>query len=187
MSSIPIIVVVDINIEELVALAIDMPEIVLDAGIDTEPVKLVINISMANNSRNWNEDDVFAGLRCSSAKQYGGEPSQPYSDSWLALARMPFLFATASKADRITLVTGVTHEKLHVFHQWIAYASFVLALTYTFPYIVWHVRNHDMANQVTVSNIFEYCIGIVALVFQVSSILGPGIRFGEQPGRSDAI
>ena len=74
--------------------------------------------------------------------------------------------ATASKSNWITLATGVTHEKLQVFHRWIAYAFFVLALMHTFPFIVWHVRNHDMVHQFTVSNVFEYWTGIVALVFQ---------------------
>jgi hypothetical protein len=74
--------------------------------------------------------------------------------------------ATASKANWITLVTGVTHEKLQVFHRWIAYAFLILALMHTFPFIVWHIRNHDMVVQFTVSNIFEYWTGIVALVFQ---------------------
>lgn len=74
--------------------------------------------------------------------------------------------ATASKANWITLVTGVTHEKLQTFHRWIAYAFLVLALMHTFPFIVWHIHNGDMVDQFTVSNIFEYWTGIVALLFQ---------------------
>jgi len=74
--------------------------------------------------------------------------------------------ATATKTNWITLVTGVTHEKLQVFHRWIAYAFFILALMHTFPFIVWHIRNSDMVFQFNVSNIFEYWTGIVALLFQ---------------------
>ena len=74
--------------------------------------------------------------------------------------------ATASKANWITLFTGITHEKLQVFHRWIAYAFFLLALMHTFPFIVWHIRNHDMVYQFNVSNTFEYWTGVVALLFQ---------------------
>ena len=74
--------------------------------------------------------------------------------------------ATATKANWITLLTGVTHEKLQVFHRWISYAFFMLALMHTFPFIVYHIRMHDMVEQVTKSNSLVYWTGIVALIFQ---------------------
>lgn len=74
--------------------------------------------------------------------------------------------ATASKTNWITLLTGVTHEKLHVFHRWISYAFFILALLHTFPFIVYHIRFHDMVMQVTEMSTIFYWTGIVALVFQ---------------------
>lgn len=55
MESIPIIVPDDIDIDESVELANDMPEIVLvgDIDIDMEPVELPIDISMAVSVRIW--------------------------------------------------------------------------------------------------------------------------------------
>ncbi|EIC07264.1 Ferric reductase domain protein transmembrane component domain-containing protein, partial [Microbacterium laevaniformans OR221] len=50
--------------------------------------------------------------------------------------------ATATKTSWITLLTGVSHEKLQVFHRWISYAFFLLALMHTFPFIVYHIRFH---------------------------------------------
>ncbi|KAF7906696.1 hypothetical protein EAF00_000975 [Botryotinia globosa] len=97
---------------------------------------------------------------------WGNSPPLGTRSGWLALACMPFVFATATKTNWITMVTGVPYEKLQVFHRWIAYAFFILALMHTFPFIVWHIHNGDMVNQFTVSNIFEYWTGIVALVFQ---------------------
>jgi hypothetical protein len=52
--SMPVILVEDIDIEELVALAIDMADVVLvdvdtDVDIDIEPIELVVDISMAND------------------------------------------------------------------------------------------------------------------------------------------
>lgn len=73
--------------------------------------------------------------------------------------------ATASKANWITLFTGVSYERLQVFHRWISYAFFVLALMHTFPFIVYHVRFHDMQHHFS-SNLVFYWTGIVALIFQ---------------------
>lgn len=76
-----------------------------------------------------------------------------------------FESATATKTSWITLLTGVSHEKLQVFHRWISYAFFILALLHTFPFIVYHIRFHDMMMQVEMSLIF-YWTGIVAIIFQ---------------------
>jgi hypothetical protein len=73
--------------------------------------------------------------------------------------------ATATKTNWITLLTGVSHEKLQVFHRWTSYAFFLLALMHTFPFIVYHIRFHDMVMQVEMGTLF-YWTGIVALVFQ---------------------
>ncbi|KPA35363.1 ferric cupric reductase transmembrane component 7, partial [Fusarium langsethiae] len=62
---------------------------------------------------------------------FGGSPPLGTRSGWLALGCMPFVFATATKTNWITLLTGVSHERLQVFHRWIAYAFFILALLHT--------------------------------------------------------
>ncbi|KAH7410353.1 ferric reductase NAD binding domain-containing protein [Phaeosphaeria sp. MPI-PUGE-AT-0046c] len=96
---------------------------------------------------------------------YGGSPPLATRSGWMALACMPFIFATATKTNWITLFTGVSHERLQVFHGWISYAFFILALLHTFPFIVYHIHWHDMEAHFTSSLIF-YWTGIVALIFQ---------------------
>ncbi|CAO2649212.1 Nn.00g065970.m01.CDS01 [Neocucurbitaria sp. VM-36] len=96
---------------------------------------------------------------------YGGSPPLATRSGWLALGCMPFVFATASKTNWVTLLTGVSHERLQVFHRWIAYAFFVLALLHTFPFIVYHIHWKDMQSHFTESLLF-YWTGIVALCFQ---------------------
>jgi hypothetical protein len=96
---------------------------------------------------------------------FGGSPPLATRSGWMALACMPFIFATATKTNWITFVTGVTHERLQVFHRWISYAFFVLALLHTFPFIVYHIHWHDMEEHFSSSLIF-YWTGIVALIFQ---------------------
>ncbi|XEV02638.1 hypothetical protein FSHL1_007925 [Fusarium sambucinum] len=98
---------------------------------------------------------------------FGGSPPLGTRSGWLALGCMPFVFnsATATKTNWITFVTGISHERLQVFHRWIAYAFFILALLHTFPFIVYHIRFHDMQMHFKMSLLF-YWTGIVALIFQ---------------------
>ncbi|OJI84633.1 hypothetical protein ASPTUDRAFT_40641 [Aspergillus tubingensis CBS 134.48] len=100
-----------------------------------------------------------------SSLNFGSSPPLGTRSGWMALACMPFVFATATKTSWITLLTGVSHERLQVFHRWISYAFFVLALLHTFPFIVFHIRFHDMVMQFEMSLIF-YWTGIVAITFQ---------------------
>jgi len=77
---------------------------------------------------------------------------------------MPFVFLTAGKSNFITAVTGVSHEKLQVFHRWISYAFFVTALVHTFPFIVYNIKTHQMVMQWDTN--FDYWTGVVALLAQ---------------------
>ncbi|KID74437.1 Ferric/cupric reductase transmembrane component 7 [Metarhizium brunneum] len=96
---------------------------------------------------------------------FGGSPPLGTRSGWMALACMPFVFATATKTNWITLLTGVSHEKLQVFHRWISYVFFLLALMHTFPFIVYHIRFGDMIMQFEMGLLF-YWTGIVAIIFQ---------------------
>ncbi|KAH7070692.1 putative ferric-chelate reductase [Paraphoma chrysanthemicola] len=100
------------------------------------------------------------------SEDFGGSPPLGTRSGWMALACMPFVFATASKTNWITLVTGASHEKIQVFHRWTAYAFFLLALMHTFPFIVYHIHWHDMVMEVTMMSTLFYWTGIVALIFQ---------------------
>src|SRR4051794_5725653 len=73
-----------------------------------------------------------------------GRPDDPDDPANIPPNTDSFYSATASKTNWITLVTGVSHEKLQVFHRWISYAFFLLALMHTFPFIVFHIRFGDM-------------------------------------------
>lgn len=95
---------------------------------------------------------------------FGNSPPIATRSGWLAMGCLPFIFATASKANLVTLITGVSHEKLQVFHRWIAYAFLVLALIHTFPFIVYHIWAGDMT--VVWSTQIYYWSGVAALLFQ---------------------
>lgn len=64
----------------------------------------------------------------------------------------------------IASLTGVSHERLIVFHNWVAWAMLVLALIHTFPFIVHHVWKGDMVMQWNTGLV--YWSGIAALIPQ---------------------
>jgi hypothetical protein len=45
---------------------------------------------------------------------YGGSPPLATRTGWMAIALLPFVIALSSKANYITALTGVPHEKLQV-------------------------------------------------------------------------
>ncbi|KAK7985580.1 ferric-chelate reductase [Apiospora saccharicola] len=95
---------------------------------------------------------------------YGSSPPIANRAGWMALACLPFILILSTKANMIATLTGVSHEKLIIFHNWTGWAMFVLSLVHTFPFIVVHLQQGDMAMQWNMS-IF-YWSGVVALVAQ---------------------
>lgn len=95
---------------------------------------------------------------------WGSSPPIATRSGWLSLACLPFVFATAGKANLITLVTGVSHEKLQVYHRWISYAFFVTALIHTFPFIVYNIQAGTMV--MSWNTTVFYWTGVVALIAQ---------------------
>jgi Ferric reductase like transmembrane component len=66
-----------------------------------------------------------------------GSPPLAIRSGLMAFAYTPILIALAGKANIVTLLTGVSHEKLNVVHQWTAWMSFGFALAHTIPFF-WH-------------------------------------------------
>lgn len=98
---------------------------------------------------------------------FGNSPPIATRTGWMALACLPFIIATSSKSNLITGITGISHEKLQVFHRWISYACFVLALVHTFPFIVFRTWRGDVQTQFETT--IYYWTGIICLITQVSS------------------
>ncbi|CAG8248226.1 unnamed protein product [Penicillium salamii] len=95
---------------------------------------------------------------------YGSSPPIATRSGWMALALLPFVLALSTKANMISGLTGIPHEKLQVFHHWTSYAMFVLALIHTFPYIIYHIWKGDMMHQWKTSIV--YWTGIASLLSQ---------------------
>jgi len=95
---------------------------------------------------------------------FGNSPPIATRAGWLSIGCMPFIFATSSRSNFISALTGVSHERLQTFHRWISYSFYLLALVHTFPFIVFHVWKGDMVKQWNSSVV--YWTGVVALLAQ---------------------
>ncbi|KAF8536154.1 ferric reductase NAD binding domain-containing protein [Trichophaea hybrida] len=98
------------------------------------------------------------------AVTFGSSPPIATRAGWMATALLPFMIAFASKWNFVTFVTGVTHEKLQVFHRWTSWAMFILALVHTFPFIVYHIWKGDMMSQYKTT--IWYWSGVATLIPQ---------------------
>ncbi|KZT74826.1 hypothetical protein DAEQUDRAFT_659508 [Daedalea quercina L-15889] len=95
---------------------------------------------------------------------YGSSPPLATRAGWMGLALLPFVIVLAAKANWATVVTGISHEKLQVFHRYCSYAMLVLALVHTFPFIVYHIWYGDMMEQWRTD--LDYWTGVAALIPQ---------------------
>ncbi|KAL4965311.1 ferric reductase family protein [Aspergillus stella-maris] len=95
---------------------------------------------------------------------YGGSPPIATRSGWMAVALLPFVLVLGTKANLITALTGVPHERLQVYHHWTSYAMFVLALVHTFPFIVYNISQGSMMSEWRTS--VCYWTGVAALICQ---------------------
>ncbi|ATY62451.1 ferric reductase transmembrane [Cordyceps militaris] len=97
--------------------------------------------------------------------KYGSSPPIATRTGWMALACMPFILLLSAKANMITALTGISHEKLNQWHAWVSWAMFVLALIHTFPFIIYHQNvTHQLQQQWVTGGV--WLTGVIALVAQ---------------------
>jgi Ferric reductase like transmembrane component len=65
--------------------------------------------------------------------QYGSPPLAIRS-GMMAVALVPWVVATAMKANIVSVVTGIGHQRLNVLHRWSAYLCLILSLVHTIPF-----------------------------------------------------
>ncbi|KAI5820068.1 hypothetical protein BZA77DRAFT_374194 [Pyronema omphalodes] len=108
------------------------------------------------------------------AISFGSSPPIATRAGWMSLALLPFIMALSAKQNLITLLTGVSHEKLQIFHQWASYAILILALAHTFPFIVHHIWLGDM--MIRYYEFFELSHFVAAPLFLVFLFLHCSFR-----------
>ncbi|TVY80331.1 Ferric/cupric reductase transmembrane component [Lachnellula suecica] len=96
--------------------------------------------------------------------KFGSSPPIATRSGWMSLGLLPFVMIASSKVNWITVLTGISHEKLQIFHRWTSWMMFILALVHTFPFIIVHIQAGDMMLQWRTS--LEYWTGAAALIPQ---------------------
>lgn len=97
-----------------------------------------------------------------------GSPPMAVRSGMLAVALMPWIIALSMKANIVTLITGIGHERLNVLHRWAAYLCLVLSIIHTVPFYVTPIWEKG-ARRVFESffaqeGFYAYGTGIAALV-----------------------
>ena len=65
-----------------------------------------------------------------------GSPPLAVRSGMMAVALMPWIVALATKANLISMITGISHERLNVLHRWAAYICLLLSILHTVPFYV---------------------------------------------------
>ena len=69
-----------------------------------------------------------------------GAPPITVRSGMLALSMLPWIIALSMKANLISIITGIGHERLNVVHRWAAYIFLLLSLIHTIPF---YLHNDD--------------------------------------------
>ncbi|KAF2116532.1 metalloreductase-like protein transmembrane component [Lophiotrema nucula] len=97
-----------------------------------------------------------------------GSPPLAVRSGMLAVALVPWIVALSMKANLISLITGIGHERLNVLHRWGAYLCLVLSVIHTVPFYITPVwekgARHVFESFFSQSGFYAYGTGIAALV-----------------------
>jgi len=65
-----------------------------------------------------------------------GSPPLAVRSGMMAVALLPWIVGLSMKANIITMITGIGHERLNVLHRWAAYLCLALSIIHTVPFYV---------------------------------------------------
>ena len=94
-----------------------------------------------------------------------GSPPLAVRAGMMSTALMPFIYILLGKTNAITLFTGISYEKLNVFHQFVGVAAFILGVIHTIPFIyqTLHEGGSSLLYQYFTTDAY-YISGIPALI-----------------------
>ncbi len=96
-----------------------------------------------------------------------GSPPLAIRAGMLAVALMPWIVALSMKANLITMLTGIGHERLNVLHRWSGYLCLFLSLIHTIPFYitpVWDQGGPAVFKSFFTGQYYIYGTGVAALV-----------------------
>jgi predicted ferric reductase len=97
-----------------------------------------------------------------------GSPPLAIRAGMIALAMIPWIVALGTKANVLSLVTGIGHERLNVVHRWLGYLCLFMSLVHMVPFYVtpvWDDGAFALFSQYLIpqgTNIYIYGTGLAA-------------------------
>ncbi|KAF9886251.1 hypothetical protein FE257_011864 [Aspergillus nanangensis] len=95
-----------------------------------------------------------------------GSPPLAIRAGMIAVAMIPWIVALSTRANFITMLTGIGHERLNVLHRWAGYLCLVLSLIHMIPFYITPIWEHGVLiyyQQYFPQNIYIYGTGFAAL------------------------
>lgn len=96
-----------------------------------------------------------------------GSPPLAIRAGMISVSMTPWIIATSMKANLISMVTGISHERLNVLHRWGGYLCLFMALVHTVPFYIQPIWNDGglivFTNLISVNG-YIYGTGLCALV-----------------------
>ena len=65
-----------------------------------------------------------------------GSPPLAIRAGMFSVATIPWIIALSMKANLVSVVTGIGHERLNVLHRWLGYICLILALVHVIPFYI---------------------------------------------------
>ena len=65
-----------------------------------------------------------------------GAPPLAIRGGMIAIAMTPWIIATSTKANFVSILTGISHERLNVLHRWGGYLCLFLSLVHAIPFYI---------------------------------------------------
>jgi len=99
---------------------------------------------------------------------YGfGSPPLAIRSGIMATALTPFIYVLLGKANMITVLTGISHEKLNTFHQFVGVACLVLSLIHTIAFMYQPYKEGGSLFLALQFTSFSFYSGIAPLVLLI--------------------
>lgn len=96
-----------------------------------------------------------------------GSPPLAIRAGMIAVAMVPWIVALSTKANLISMLTGIDHERLNVLHRWAGYLCLFLSLVHMIPFYVtpiWTDGALPVFQPYFATNMYLYGSGIAAFV-----------------------
>ncbi|KAL2846280.1 ferric reductase NAD binding domain-containing protein [Aspergillus pseudodeflectus] len=96
-----------------------------------------------------------------------GSPPLAIRAGMMAVAMVPWIVAMSTRANFISMLTGIGHERLNVLHRWAGYICLFLSLVHAIPFYIQPIWEHGMLEvyqQYLPRNIYVYGTGMACLV-----------------------